>query len=740
MKKKLLPLFIIPLLLSGCNKEEPIEYPDYIVNGSFEEGLTGWKVEGEGGFQEDDVSSITTFNDGMQTNKEGTYCYAGGYASLPSFTGTLISDPFVLEGIAQITLKIGAMKNKENCYIEFFELGKDDTPLSFTVNQKQEVVTRLTNDDFNDSTVKSQLMRQVVDLSEYLEKVIYIKVTDNDRSSDYTDYSFVNLDDVRILKDAQELNDMRVQREEQLLEYYDEVIDNDPPVNELRNGGFETGDLSYWKVIKGNAFTSNVIASSAETFWDNRLFNASGNYFLNGYHNNEALSGVIRSEKFIVNDQGNGSSYASVLLGGIKDASGYIAINSGTTGEELVRIKNIAFKDPELSLSLVRYYVDLSQYIGQTLYFTINDNATGGGFAAINADEFRINLSQETVISERNQLVTGELYSSDTVAKNAYINAYNNVISFPLSGDAPVVTVNENNYAYETTISKNNACNLIELIKNVEIKDDYTARNDLFIQSVSLAKDGNLLSDVNYYSCDLSELGVYEYTFSAKDAYNNVNEGTIKITVVEKVDYSRDIVNGGFETGDASGWTITSGNPNLNKAICNFNTFWDEAIPFNKSGTYFFNGWDVDLAEKEGYSFKSTTFTLQGSGQISFKLGGNSTRLIVRNEVGQIIAKYANSQFADINFPKVSQGCRLATMVTYVADLSDHLGENLYIELCDEVIDGGWAVAFFDEIVTYYETRIDVSTKFDTVSQVEVNGNPAVTTTIPWVNAINIIS
>ncbi|MGM9874251.1 MAG: hypothetical protein ACI31G_05080 [Bacilli bacterium] len=738
MNKKILPLLILPLLLTGCQKDttDTTSFPDSVTNGSFEDGITGWTVSGEGAFTEEDIVNIDTFNDGLPTNKEGSYCYVGGYSSLPSFTGSLISDPFVLEGIGQITLKIGAMKNKENCYIEFFEYGKTE-PLSFIVNQKQETVTKLTNDDFNDSTIKSQLIRQVVDLSDYFEKVIYIKVTDNDRNSDYIDYSFVNLDDVRILKNAQELNDARTQREEQLIEYHDEVIDNDPPVTELRNGGFETGDLSYWKILKGNAFTQGSVSLSSENFWTDRKHNASGNYFLNGYKNAENLTGTIRSEKFLVTDQGNNTSYASVLLGGIKDASGYIAVNNGLTGEELIKIKNIAFKDPELSLSLVRYYVDLSNYIGQTLYFTINDNATSGGFAAINADEFRINLSQETIINERASLVDGSLYNDDSVAKNAYIDAYNNVISFPVGGDAPVISVDENDYAYQTMISASSSYNLVELIKNTTIKDDYTVRNDLVIRSVSLSRNGTTLEDVNYYACDLSQNGTYLYTFSATDAYNNVSVGTIKIEVVTKMTYDNNIVNGGFETGDATGWTITSGSPNLNAAICSLDTFWSEEIPYNKTGTYFFNGWDAGVEESNGFSFKSTNFTLGGSGQISFKLGGRSTRVIVRRENGEMIAKYENYNFADVNFPSVSNGCRLATMVTYVADLSDYIGENLYIELVDEVIDGGWQVVFFDEIVTYYETEIDVSTKFDTVSQVEVTGNPPVVTDIPWANAIN---
>ena len=56
-------------------------------------------------------------------------------------------------------------------------------------------------------------------------------------------------------------------------------------------------------------------------------------------------------------------------------------------------------------------------------------------------------------------------------------------------------------------------------------------------------------------------------------------------------------------------------------------------------------------------------------------------------------------------------------MTTYVADLSAYLGANLYIEIVDEVISQDWAVAFFDDIKTYYETTLDFSGLSDVVIQ-----------------------
>ena len=56
-----------------------------------------------------------------------------------------------------------------------------------------------------------------------------------------------------------------------------------------------------------------------------------------------------------------------------------------------------------------------------------------------------------------------------------------------------------------------------------------------------------------------------------------------------------------------------------------------------------------------------------------------------------------------------------------------NLGEDLYIELCDEQVDG-WAHAFFDEVVTYYEQAPDYSNNADTVP----DGGTGEEVTIPW--------
>lgn len=204
------------------------------------------------------------------------------------------------------------------------------------------------------------------------------------------------------------------------------------------------------------------------------------------------------------------------------------------------------------------------------------------------------------------------------------------------------------------------------------------------------------------------------------------------------------IVNGDFELGDMTGWTVASGSINTDGCVITGNTFWGENIPYNNGGLFHFDGWKASGDEAATYSIRSTEFTLGGSGFISFKMAGRSAAVKVY-KVGETnpVAVYRNTAFGDNSFPHVDAGCRLATMTTFFADLHEYLGEKLVIELCDEpnVDENGnalsWGVVFFDDIVTYYETA-PTTEKFDTVALNPQTSATGVTSyNIPWVKAVN---
>lgn len=181
------------------------------------------------------------------------------------------------------------------------------------------------------------------------------------------------------------------------------------------------------------------------------------------------------------------------------------------------------------------------------------------------------------------------------------------------------------------------------------------------------------------------------------------------------------IVNGDFETGDLTGWTYAEGSGDGQilgaRAVISNTTFFDDRLPYNQGGSYHFDGWAAkdNANEAHTYSLTSTAFTLGGSGYISFKMAGNAARVAVHDaENDAVVAEYKNTAFCDIATTNLDAGSRLATMTTFVAELSAHKGKRLYIELADAPV-AVWAVAFFDDIVTYYETAPAIADSYDTV-------------------------
>ncbi len=225
---------------------------------------------------------------------------------------------------------------------------------------------------------------------------------------------------------------------------------------------------------------------------------------------------------------------------------------------------------------------------------------------------------------------------------------------------------------------------------------------------------------------------------SGTGAYAQAIVHSIRAYYIEGYVADRSIINGGFESGNLVGWTYSDGTGDGQvsgaNAVVKANTFWGEGISYNQGGSYHFDGWQANPTESNGYTLRSTLFTLSGSGFISFKMGGKSAVVKVYKQDGTQIAQYGNTEFQDVNFPNIDQGCRLATMTTFVADLSGYIGQKLYIELCDDkTVEGGWNVAFFDDIVTYYETAPVIGERYDVVDV--CSGG---TYNLPWVAALNV--
>lgn len=194
-----------------------------------------------------------------------------------------------------------------------------------------------------------------------------------------------------------------------------------------------------------------------------------------------------------------------------------------------------------------------------------------------------------------------------------------------------------------------------------------------------------------------------------------------------------EVQNGGFETGDLTGWTVLTEGFDASNAVINAQTYWDQELPYNQSGSYHLNGWNTGIPEEKGWAVRSSSFVLGGSGYISVKMGGNAAVTKVFLSDGTQIGYYRNFRFRDVSFPYIAQGGAWCDMAAYVIDLSEYLGKELYLELHDEVITDGWANAFFDDVITYYETAPDISQRYDKVPDGHNPGEMARLAEIPWV-------
>ena len=606
--------------LSGCKwfKPKPDTKPEdtntkTLINGGFESAdLSGWTVEYGDAFDDDCVSSQKSFmfendanNNVLAINQTGNWYLTGkGYHGKYSGarTGALRSTNFLVPEDGTISLKLagGALtvgkgtnapeKAKEKlCYVGFY-LAEND-----------KLIAMQTNEYFHEHTEEyiiperyaagvyntDNFYEYYIDLSEYKNQEIYIRIVDNDESYYY---GYIAVDDIRIGDSADPQTEGVFFTK--VVEYKAEATA--PSIYEIANGGFESGSLAGWTVVEGDAFSNEGVNTESVWWNENITYSRDGNYHYGAYM--PYATGVMRSSTFVL----GGSGYVSFKLGGCSDnGKTYIRfmVVKGDEAIEVARYSNFKYWNYQFPyvqngmrlLNMVQYYADLSKYKGETMYVEVVDN----------------NAS------------TDEL-----------------------------------------------GCITLDSIQT------YWEEKPLWIDSESF---------VAAYESDIM------------------------------LDSEYQVVNGGFETGDLTGWTAEGDRIGV---VTNASGWWNENLPYNKKGSWLFSG----ISDEAGKgSLTSSAFTVGGSGYITFLLGGGGNPLecyisIIDAESGEELARFANRLFNDKGIGTINNGSNLANMIWYKADLSEFMGRSLKIKIVDNATSN-WGLITADSFVTYYKDIEDVPAK-----------------------------
>ena len=633
MRKKLISLLSVLCVAClcvgavGCKNDEQQQQggnqgstqQKVLLNGGFESAdLSGWTVEYGDAFDDDCVSSQKYFmyeddanNNMLSINQTGNWYLTGkGYHGKYSGarTGALRSNTFTLPEDGSVSLKLagGALtvgkgtgapqKAKERlCFVGFY-LAENDKLIAMQTNEyfhehteSYVIPERYAAGVYN----TDNFYEYYVDLAEYANKEIYIRIVDNDESYYY---GYIAVDDIKIGSDSDSQTEGV---------FFTKVIDYEteavaPSIYEIKNGGFELGSLAGWTVVEGEAFSNDGV-NTEKVWWNENIpYSRDGNYHYGKYM--PTATGVMRSSEFVL----GGSGYVTYKLGGCADNSKtYIRfmIKQGDEAFEVARYSNFKywnFQFPYVQngmrlLNMVQYYADLSAYIGETMYIEVIDNNTSSDeLGCITLDSVQTYWEEKPVWMD----------------KESFLAVY----------------------------------------------------------------DADVMPDSEYQ-----------------------------------------VVNGGFETGDLTGWTLEG--QKIGK-VTNASGWWAENLPYNKKGAHLFSG-IVDegagVLESHKGTLTSSAFTVGGSGYITYLLGGGGNPLecyisIIDAETEEEVARFANRLFNDKGIGIINNGSNLANMVWYKADLSEFMGRSLKIRVVDNATSG-WGLITVDSFVTYYRELVGVPTK-----------------------------
>ncbi|WP_373229357.1 GH32 C-terminal domain-containing protein [Cohnella sp.] len=326
-----------------------------LINHEFDNNLSGWTILSGDAFSYRDVTTDNDWGWGGPFNQNGNYHLWGAKEGADAQVGSMRSEKFKLGGNGQIDFLIGGGNNYYDLYISLVR-ASDGAELFKATGGNEEAYSRM-----------------YWDAADYIDQELYIKIVDNATGA----WGHINVDDVN--------------------------VPTQPPVGTtITNPDFETGNLTGWTMVSGDAF-NNLDVTTDGSSWQGP-FNHNGTYHMWGHKDGgDTQVGVMKSTTFTL----GGSGWIDFLIGGGKsDTNLYAALVRASDGAELMKATGY---DHE---SYTRVFWDASAHLGEQVYIKVVDNATGG-WGHINVDDFRVfNTESEITTSDRYQHYGGKFHFS----------------------------------------------------------------------------------------------------------------------------------------------------------------------------------------------------------------------------------------------------------------------------------------------------------------------------------------
>lgn len=448
----------------------------------------------------------------------------------------------------------------------------------------------------------------------------------------------------------------------------------------VQNPSFETGDLSGWEVVEGDAFTAATVSDAQDWGWG-CCFNPDGTYHLWGAASGgDAPTGRLRSSTFTL----AGIGEISFLLGGGNDVDNlYVALHRASDGAELMRATNTAFADSE---RLSRVVWDASAHLGDELYLEVVDTASGG-WGHVNLDDVRTETGQSVLEITNPGFESGDL-TGWTATGDAFTGArvtnatdwgwggpFEHDGTFHLwgakdGGDGPTGTLRSSTFllggsgAIEFLIGGGN-----------DVENLYVALHRASDGAELMRATNTAFADSERYSRVRWDATAYlgqelylEVVDTATGGWGHLNVDAFD-TTVEVLGYELD--DPGFESGTLGGW-VAQGDAFTAAHVTDAATTPD-GEPFGAVGRHLWGGALGD--DSRTGTLTSPRFLVGGQEQVRLLLGGTADPGVY----AAVVSAADGRELARTSVPATGEAYREA-----VLDLSGHRGETVALRLVDE--------------------------------------------------------